>query len=188
MMAVIFPGAMRAGSATRPRHPQHARRTFMMKTFGKPAVIVAVALFGLLFLPFYVSAEPASPQASTVAKAEAGTGCDCCAGKCDCASCPKDCRCGHKKRMGVGPPMMEGMKKHMEEVRKRVAGLRDHEKKLEGVTDPVEFRKAAIEHLRMLDDLHESHVKHMESMAGGKGPGHPCKEPCKEPCPEHHHK
>jgi hypothetical protein len=155
-----------------------------MKTLGKPAVIVAVALLGLLFLSFHASAEPAPPRASKVAKAEAGTGCDCCAGKCDCASCPKDCRCGHKKKMHGGSPMMGGMKKHMEEVQKSVAGLRDHEKKLEAVTDPAEFRKAAIEHFRMLDDLQESHVKHMESMAGGKGPGHPCKEPCKEPCPE----
>jgi hypothetical protein len=86
--------------------------------------------------------------------------------------------------MHGGPPMMEGMKKHMEEVRKSVAGLRDHEKKMGGITDTAEFRKAALEHFRMLDDLQESHVKHMESMAGGKGPGHACKEPCKEPCPE----
>jgi hypothetical protein len=128
-----------------------------VRTTGRSAVIVAVALLGLLFLPFHVSAEPAPPQASKEAKAEAG-----------------------KKMDG-----MEGMKKHLEEARKGIAGLRDHEKKMEGVTDPVEFRKAAIEHFRMLDDLQESHVKHMESMAGGKGPGHSCKEPCKEPCPEH---
>ena len=58
-------------------------------------------------------------------------------------------------------------------MRKSVAALREHEKKLEGITDPAEFRKAAIEHFRMLDDLNESHVKHMDSMMGG---GH-----------EHHH-
>jgi hypothetical protein len=67
--------------------------------------------------------------------------------------------------------MMEGMKKHMDEVRKAVAALREHEKKMEGITDPAQFRKAAIEHFRMLDDLQESHVKHMDSMMGGAGRG-----------------
>jgi hypothetical protein len=81
--------------------------------------------------------------------------------------------------------MMEGMKKHMEEARRIVTALRDHEKKLEGIADPAEFRKAAIEHFRMLDDLQESHVRHMESMMGrgGHGPqhrghGHPHCEDC----------
>ncbi|MBF8258066.1 MAG: hypothetical protein HW377_440 [Actinobacteria bacterium] len=85
--------------------------------------------------------------------------------------------------------MMEGMKKHMEEVRKSVAALRAHEKTMEGITDPAEFRKAAIEHFRMQDDLQESHVKHIESMMGGGGRGHghhgghECQEPCKD-CPK----
>ena len=37
--------------------------------------------------------------------------------------------------------MMEGMKKHMEEVQKSVAALRAHLKTMEGITDPAEFRK-----------------------------------------------
>jgi hypothetical protein len=69
--------------------------------------------------------------------------------------------------------MMGGMKMHMEEVRKSVTALREHEKKMEGITDPAEFRKAAVAHFRMLDDLQESHVKHMESMMGrGHEPMH----------------
>ncbi|MBI5342708.1 MAG: hypothetical protein HZB63_05250 [Deltaproteobacteria bacterium] len=54
-----------------------------------------------------------------------------------------------------------------------------------GITDPAEFRKAAIEHFRMVDGLQESHLKHMESMMGGGGHEHrhhgdgphgPCKD------------
>jgi hypothetical protein len=70
------------------------------------------------------------------------------------------------------PSMMEGMKKHMEEVRTNVRALRDHEKKLEKITDPAEFRKAAMEHFRMLGDIQESHVRHMESVMGGGRQGH----------------
>ena len=81
--------------------------------------------------------------------------------------------CGRMHHGHGMPPMMEGMKMHMEEVRKIVAALRDNEKKMEGLTDQAEFRKAAVAHFRMLDDLQESHVKHMESMMGrGHEPMH----------------
>jgi hypothetical protein len=148
-------------------------------TTGRSSLIIAVALLGLLFLPLQASAETAAAKAPEAAKTQVMSDCPC-----PCDKCPKEGKCGQMHGGHGMPPMMEGMKKHMEEVRKSVAGLRDHEKKLEGVTDPAEFRKAAIEHFRMLDDLQESHLKHMESMAGSKGHGHPCKEPCREPCPE----
>ncbi|HSL91931.1 MAG TPA: hypothetical protein VK863_04715, partial [Candidatus Limnocylindrales bacterium] len=106
----------------------------------------------------------AGGQAPGPAKMEGKSGCPC---DCDCDACGKECACGRKHGGHGKHPMMEGMKKHMEEVRKSVAALREHEKKMEGITDPAQFRKAAIEHFRMLDDLSESHVKHMDSMMGG---------------------
>jgi len=142
-----------------------------MKGYRKSAVIFAMALFALLVLPQRSpAAAPAGGEGPGPAKMEAGSGCPC---DCDCDACGKECACGRMHGGHGKHPMMEGMKKHMEEVRKSVAALREHEKKLEGITDPADFRKAAIEHFRMLDDLNESHVKHMDSMIGG---GH-----------EHHH-
>lgn len=126
-----------------------------MKRFRESAVITAIALFALLVLPHRVlAAEPAGAPAHDPGKMEAPGG------------------HGMHPMTGMKPHMMEGMKQHMEEVRKGVAALREHEKKLEGITDPAEFRKAAIEHFRMLDDLQESHVKHMDSMMGGGGHKH----------------
>ncbi|NJD61373.1 MAG: hypothetical protein FIA93_01460 [Deltaproteobacteria bacterium] len=142
-----------------------------MKNVRESSVVFVLALFALVLLPQLVlAASPAAGQAPGPAKMEAKSGCPC---DCDCAGCGKECMCGHMHG-GHGKPHgmmggMEGMKNHMEEVRKSVTALRDHEKKMEGITDPAEFRKAAMEHFRMLDDLHESHVKHMESMMGGMG-------------------
>ena len=136
-----------------------------MKGVRKSAVIFAMALFALLVLPQRSpAAAPSGGEAPGPAKMEAKSGCPC---DCDCDACGKKCACGHKRGGHGKHPMMEGMKKHMEEVRKSVAALREHEKKMEGITDPAQFRKAAIEHFRMLDDLNESHVKHMDSMMGG---------------------
>lgn len=59
---------------------------------------------------------------------------------------------------------MEGMKQHMDEMKKAVADLRESEKKLESAADSKEFRDAVTAHLKMIDDLHASHVGHMESM------------------------
>ncbi len=161
-----------------------------MKTFLKAATAVTfVVLLLFILLPRQAATAPpeaAKPPAAAAAKpCEAPCPCDCgckgCGKDCRCDGCRKDCCCGHKHD-GGRPPMMEGMKKHMEQVRKSVAALRDHEKKMEGITDPAEFRKAAIEHFRMIDDLEESHVKHMESMAGGMMHRHGHGD-CKE-CPE----
>lgn len=137
----------------------------MTKGYRKSAGIFAMALFALLVLAHVsTAAAPAGGQASEPSKMEAKSGCPC---DCDCDACGKECMCGRKHGGHGHHPMMEGMKMHMEEVRKSVAALRAHEKKMEGITDPAEFRKAAIEHFRMLDDLSESHVKHMDSMMGG---------------------
>jgi len=136
-----------------------------MKGYRKSAGIFAMALFALLVLAHRSpAAAPAAGQAPEPAKMEAGSGCE----------------CGHKHGGHGAPRMMEGMKKHMEEVRKTVAALREHEKKMEGIADPAEFRKTAIEHFRMLDDLQESHVKHMESMMAGRGHMHGHHESCKD--------
>jgi hypothetical protein len=137
-----------------------------MKGYRKSAVVIATALFALLVLPQRsLAAAPAGGEAPGPAKMEAESGCPC---DCDCGACGKECACGHKHSGHGKHPGMEGMKKHMEEVRKSVAALREHEKKMEGITDPAQFRKAAIDHFRMLDDLSESHVNHMDSMMGGR--------------------
>lgn len=148
-----------------------------MKRFCGSTTIFAIALFGLLVFPQPAfAAAPTGGEAPGPAKTDAPSGCPC---ECDCDACGKMGGAGHMHGAHGAHPMMEGMKPHMEEVRKRVAALRDHEKKLEGIVDPAEFRKAAIEHFRMLDDLQEAHVKHMESMMEKRhehmqgGHGHP---------------
>jgi hypothetical protein len=156
---------------------KNRQEDFTMKNVRESAVVFVLALSALVLLPHLASsASPASGQAPEPAKMEAKSGCPCGCGECDCGSCGQECRCGHMHGGHGMPHMMmgmEGMKRHMGEVRKSVSALRDHEKKMEGITDPAEFRKAAMEHFRMLDDLQESHVKHMESMMGGKGHEHP---------------
>ena len=145
-----------------------------MKGFRKSTAAIGIALLALLVLPGQVqAADPAGGQAAGPAKMEAKSPCmcDCCCGGCEC-DCGKGRECGHKHGVHGMHPIMEGMKTHMEEVRKIVAALRDNEKKMGGLTDPAEFRKAAIAHFRMLDDLQESHVRHMDSMMGGAGRGH----------------
>jgi len=140
-----------------------------MKGFRKSTAAIGIALFAILVLPGQVqAADPAGGQAAGPAKMEAKSGCPC---DCDCDACGKECGCGHKRGGHGKHSMMGGMKMHMEEVRKSVTALREHEKKMEGITDPAEFRKAAVAHFRMLDDLQETHVKHMESMMGRGGQG-----------------
>lgn len=164
----------------------------MKRTYRRPSVVLAGALLGLLFLAHHATAAstatPAAgqvPQMSNPSKAGSKHSCGCESCKDGCV-CGKECPCGHGGHGGSGKPAMkEEMKKHLEEARKSVAALREHAKRMEAMTDPAEFRKAAIEHFRMQDDLQESHVKHMESMMGGRGHGHHgrgCQEPCKD-CP-----
>jgi hypothetical protein len=112
----------------------------------------------------------------------------------ECPGCPGcGCECGYPKGaggaahhsmhdnaarghhgMGHGgmgaPPMKERMVKHMEEMRSTVKKLRDIEAKMESLKakdDAAAFRAASLEHAKLLTDLQESHLKHMEGMVGG---------------------
>ena len=70
-----------------------------------------------------------------------------------------------------GGPMKEGMGRHMEEMRGTIAKLRALEAKMEALKskdDAAAFRAASLEHSKLLTDLQESHLKHMEGMMGGK--------------------
>lgn len=173
---------------------QYQKEDFIMKrTYRRPALVLAGALLALLFLAHHAAAAstamPGAGQAPLMSEpSKAGPnhscGCECCK---DGRPCGKECPCGHGHGGSGKPAMKEGMKKHLEEARKSVAALREHAKKMEAITDQAEFRKAAIVHFRMQDDLQESHVKHMESMMGSAGRGHGhhghgCQEPCKD-CP-----
>lgn len=184
----------------------------MMKTYRRPAMALAVALFSLICLPRLSAAKAAFaakegkpctfchvgvPSDQKFTKAgEYYSGTHSLAGFAEGAGEAKPAEAATAVKPAVPAeaaaakapvPTKEGMKNHMEEVRKSIAALRAHEKKMEGITDPAEFRKAAVEHFRMQNNLQESHLKHMETMVGGGGPGHrhqghDCKEPCKD-CP-----
>jgi hypothetical protein len=68
-------------------------------------------------------------------------------------------------------PVKEGMARHMEEMRGAVGKLRALEAKMEALKskdDAAAFRAASLEHSKLLTDLQESHLKHMEGMMGGK--------------------
>src|SRR5512142_181794 len=160
-----------------------------MRIGGKTAVVLFCGLLALALV--------AAAGAAGKAFAHRGRGCDCrcdapasrdccgeccggegpCGGKTGAAPCPD---CGKLQGKGPMPPMMEGMKGHVEDVRKRVEALRKSEKALAGIADPAAFRAAVVEHLKMVDDLQEAHLKHMESMparmtAGDKkSAGAPC--------------
>ena len=74
-------------------------------------------------------------------------------------------------KMAGGSPRMEGMSRHMEETRGTIAKLRALEAKMEALAskdDAAAFRAASLEHSKLLTDLQESHLKHMEGMMGGK--------------------
>jgi hypothetical protein len=78
--------------------------------------------------------------------------------------------CKHRMMHGDkgGPPMKAGMAKHTEEVRGMVKKLREIEAKMAGqIKDGEAFRASSLEHARLLTDLQESHLKHMEAMTGG---------------------
>jgi hypothetical protein len=77
----------------------------------------------------------------------------------------------HGKHVAGGGPMKEGMARHMEETRGTIAKLRAIEAKMEALKskeDAAAFRAASLEHSKLLTDLQESHLKHMEGMMGGK--------------------
>jgi hypothetical protein len=154
-----------------------AKEARTMGTIGKRILTVAVGLLLAAGVPYVaattVHAEPGS-----------GSGHECqCGGKCDCGH-GKGCDCGGHKGMhgkegghmhgspvAGGGPMKEGMARHMEEMRGTIAKLRVVEAKMEALKskdDAAAFRAASLEHAKLLTDLQDSHLKHMEGMMGGK--------------------
>jgi len=68
------------------------------------------------------------------------------------------------------PPMKERMGKHLEAMKEKIRRLRDLEAKMESLKakdDAAAFRAASLEHAKLLTDLQESHLQHMEGMMGG---------------------
>jgi hypothetical protein len=77
----------------------------------------------------------------------------------------------HGKHMAGGGPMKEGIARHVEKMRGTIAKLRALEATMEALKskdDATAFRAASLEHSKLLTDLQESHLKHMEGMMGGK--------------------
>jgi hypothetical protein len=144
-----------------------------MGTIGKRILTVAVGLLLAAGVPYVVA---------TTVHAGSGSGCGC---ECPCgekADCGHGKECGdcpghqgkhegmHGGKTGGGPPMKEGMARHMEEMRGTIAKLRALEAKMEALKskdDAAAFRAASLEHAKLLTDLQDSHLKHMEGMMGG---------------------
>jgi len=148
-----------------------------MGAIGKKILTVAVGLLLAAGVPFV---------ASTAVHADPGSGCGC-----DCP-CGEKTGCGHGEGCGCGDyqgmhpgmhpgmhgmpmsgehPMKERMTGHLEETRGTIAKLRALEAKMEALKskdDAGAFRAASLEHSKLLTDLQESHLKHMERMMGGK--------------------
>lgn len=152
----------------------------MMGTIGKRILTVAIGLLLATGVP-YVAATSAHADPGQ------GGGCACpCGAKCGCGH-DGGCGCGghqgkhegmhgkdgdhmHGKHMAGGGPMKEGMARHMEEMRGAIAKLRALEAKMDSLKskdDAAAFRAASLEHSKLLTDLQESHLKHMEKMMGG---------------------
>ena len=76
----------------------------------------------------------------------------------------------HGMHREAGGPMKEGMTRHMEEMRGTILKLRALEARMEALKskDDAGFRAASLDHAKLLTDLQESHLKHMEGMMGGK--------------------
>ena len=151
-----------------------------MGTIGKRIFTVAVGLLLAAGVPYVASTTVHADPGS-------GSGHECpCGEKCECGH-GGGCGCGghkgqhegmqfkegghmHCKQMAGGPPMKEEMARHMEEMRGTIAKLRALEAKMGTLTskDDASFRAASLEHSKLLTDLQESHLKHMEGMMGGK--------------------
>lgn len=144
-----------------------------MKRFGQVGVAIATGIFLLVSAPAYAPATE-TPQPDRAAESAMDCPCDC-----GCPHCTEK-PCGHHGHMeggGMMPPKMEKMRGHLEEIRKAVADLRESEKRIEGSAGTDPFRSAVLDHLKKVDDLQESHLKHMETMmstrhAGKKGAPH----------------
>ena len=147
-----------------------------MGAIGKKISTVAVGLLLAAGVPYV---------ASTTVHADPGSGCGCgcpCGEKSECGH-GEGCGCGghygihgmegghmHGRQMAGESPMKEEMTRHMEEMRGTIAKLRALEAKMEALKskDDAAFRAASLEHAKLLTDLQESHLKHMEGMMGGK--------------------
>ncbi|MGB7630408.1 MAG: hypothetical protein WBM29_04920 [Candidatus Deferrimicrobium sp.] len=148
-----------------------------MGAIGKKILTVAVGLLLATGVPYV---------AATTVHADPGPGCGC---DCPCgkrAECwhGEGCGCGGRQWMhpGMHPgmhgmwmsgehPMKERMAGHLEEMRGTIAKLRALEAKMDSLKstdDAAAFRAASLEHSKLLTDLQESHLKHMEGMMGGK--------------------
>ena len=114
-------------------------------------------------VPAPAAAAPAAAEGAPMDKsmADAGTPCGC-----GCECCMENCgkHHGHMHGKGKRPLMMGKMKGHLEEMRKAVSDLRESEKAVEGASDIEALRKSVLLHLKKLDDLQESHLRHMEKM------------------------
>lgn len=149
-----------------------------MGTIGKRILTMAVGVLLAAGVPYFAAttlhADPGS-----------GSGCECpCGEKSECAhgeECCGGCQGKHEgmhgkdgghmhgKRTSGGPPMKEGMARHLEEMRGTIAKLRALEAKMESLkskNDAAAFRAASLEHSKLLTDLQESHLKHMQGMMG----------------------
>ena len=147
-----------------------------MGTIGKRIFTGAVGLLLAAGVP-YVAATTvhADPGSGSGHECQCGGKCDCEHGKrCDCGGHKgmegKECGHMHGSPMSGGGPMKEGMARHMEEMRGTIAKLRVVEAKMEALKskDDAAFRTASLEHAKLLTDLQDSHLKHMEGMMGGK--------------------
>jgi hypothetical protein len=152
-----------------------------MGTIGKRILTVAIGLLLAAGVP-YVAATTlhADPGSGSECKGPCGEkpgcghgegrGCGGCQGKHEGMQCMKGEQMPCKQKAG-GPPMREGMARHMEETRGTIAKLRALEAKMEALAskdDAAAFRAASLEHSKLLTDLQDSHLKHMEGMMGGK--------------------
>lgn len=131
-----------------------------MGTIGKRILTVAVGLLLAAGVPYGMT---------TTAHADPGSGCGC-----DCGGHEgmhgKEGGHMHGMHMAGGGPMKEEMTRHMEEMRGTILKLRALEAKMEALKskDDAAFRAASLEHAKLLTDLQDSHLKHMEGMMGGK--------------------
>jgi hypothetical protein len=125
---------------------------------GRSLLVAALSLSLLAFAPPVVSVSSAHWPCGCHPQAYA---------------CPCPCPCPHAGMMhgmmmhgGMAPGMMrmEAMKEHLEQIRTTVAALRENEKSLAAARDPAAFQEAATEQFRMLGNILESHLKHMDAM------------------------
>ncbi|MDD5761374.1 MAG: hypothetical protein PHP88_02550 [bacterium] len=133
-----------------------------MGTTVKRILVLAVGLLLAAGIPYVVATSVhAGPASGSECESPCGGKADCGHGK-ECAN--KDC-----KQKAGGPPMREGMARHLEEMRGTIAKLRALEAKMEALKpkdDAAAFRTASLEHSKLLTDLQASHLNHMEGMMG----------------------